>query len=413
MRILLLTLGSFGDINPLVGLGLALEKRGHEAMVIANADSEAPVRQAGLAFTAVSPASAYRDGVDERHARDPEKAPALFFGYCLAIIPEVFSSIKQLYQPGRTIMAATPQVFAARIAQETLGIPLATLVPNPILFPSVYDAAEPKSTRLESALGRWLRRMRFYRLVLKSDRLFAPGINSFRTNLGLNPVRRVWSRWRNSPQRAIGLWPEWFYSPKADWPAQAVVTGFIEYDGTPTTTAADAWEPAIAGGGRAPIVFTSGTAPLDGSDFFPAACKACEILNWPGVLLTEQEKQLRNPLPRMVRHVRYAPLAELLPPAAAIVHHGGIGTAARALKAGIPQLVRPTGFDQYNNASHLARLGVAKSIARREFTPDNVATRLRELLESQTVRERCCHYATKFEHSTALESTCDYIEALM
>jgi UDP:flavonoid glycosyltransferase YjiC (YdhE family) len=136
-------------------------------------------------------------------------------------------------------------------------------------------------------------------------------------------------------------------------------------------------------------------------------------LNWPGVLLTEQEKQLRNPLPRMVRHVRYAPLAELLPPAAAIVHHGGIGTAARALKAGIPQLVRPTGFDQYNNASHLARLGVAKSIARREFTPDNVATRLRELLESQTVRERCCHYATKFEHSTALESTCDYIEALM
>ena len=130
------------------------------------------------------------------------------------------------------------------------------------------------------------------------------------------------------------------------------------------------------------------------------------------MLLTEQEEHLRKPLPRIVRHIRYAPLGELLPRAAAIVHHGGIGTSARGLKAGIPQLIMPMAYDQHDNTHRLVRLGVAKSIGTSEFTPDNVAARLRELLESQAVSDRCRHYANKFDHSTALESTCDYIEAL-
>jgi rhamnosyltransferase subunit B len=101
-----------------------------------------------------------------------------------------------------------------------------------------------------------------------------------------------------------------------------------------------------------------------------------------------------------------------VPRAAAIVHHGVIGTCARALKAGIPQLVMPMAYDQHDNAYRLGRLGVAKTIERSHFTAQNVASELRQLHESQTVLERCRYYARKFEGGTALESTCDYIEAL-
>ena len=115
----------------------------------------------------------------------------------------------------------------------------------------------------------------------------------------------------------------------------------------------------------------------------------------------------------MVRHIRFAPLGKLLAHASAIVHRGGIGTAARALKAGIPQVILPIGFDGFNNADCLTRLGVAKSIERRHVTGYNLAAVLGEFLESQTVSDRCRQYAKNFENSTALERTCDYIEALM
>jgi UDP:flavonoid glycosyltransferase YjiC (YdhE family) len=255
--------------------------------------------------------------------------------------------------------------------------------------------------------------MRFHWYDFKSSTVLAPEINSFRKNLGLERVR-LRGLWSSSPQRVIGLWPDWFYGPQPDWPAQAVVTGFIEYDGAPTEFTLEAWDRVIGNdsAGRAPIVFMAASACFDTADFFAAACEACEILNWPGILLTQQEQPVHRPLPRLVRHIRFAPLGQLLPRTAAIVHHGGIGTAARALKAGIPQLVMPMAYDQHDNANRLVRLGVAKSIARRDFTAERVAACLRDLLQLHTILERCRHYAKKFDCSNALESTCDYIEAL-
>jgi hypothetical protein len=65
-----------------------------------------------------------------------------------------------------------------------------------------------------------------------------------------------------------------------------------------------------------------------------------------GILLTRHAQQLPTPLPRAVRHVAFAPFQEILPLCAAVVHQGGIGTMARALAAGMPQLVLPLAWDQ-------------------------------------------------------------------
>lgn len=413
MRILLLPLGSLGDVNPFIGLGLALQKRGHEVVVVTNGYFERIVKQAGLAFVSSSSPQAYLDAIHNPRAWHRKKGPALLARHLLTALPEMFSRIKQLHQPGKTVMAALPHVFAAKIAQESFHIPLATLILSPVALRSTYDVVGLQSRCVGSRLRRWTRRMRFSWHDLKSSTVFAPEINSFRENLGLEPLR-LRGLWSSSPQRVIGLWPEWFYGPQPDWPQQAVVTGFIEYDGAPTEGSLGPWDSVIDSdsSGRRPIVFTPGTACFDTSDFFAAACEACEILNWPGILLTQQEQPVRKPLPRIVRHIRYAPLGELLPLTAGIVHHGGIGTSARALKAGIPQLVMPMAYDQHDNAHRLVRLGVAKSIERRDFTAQQVAVYLSDLLQSQTILERCQHYARRFECSNALQNTCDYIEAL-
>jgi UDP:flavonoid glycosyltransferase YjiC (YdhE family) len=111
-----------------------------------------------------------------------------------------------------------------------------------------------------------------------------------------------------------------------------------------------------------------------------------------------------------VRHVHYAPFSQLLSRSAALVHHGGIGTAAHALKAGVPQLVAPCCYDQFDNAAHLRRLGVSRTVARDRYTPAHVATILRGLLDAADLRRRCAAIATRFGASTALSSAADALE---
>ena len=104
------------------------------------------------------------------------------------------------------------------------------------------------------------------------------------------------------------------------------------------------------------------------------------------------------------------PLSRILNRAAALVHHGGIGTAAQGLAAGIPQLVMPMSFDQPDNTSRLGRLGVAKTVWPRAFKGPAVAEALDALLQSDTVRARCRELAERMKREDPVRRTCELIE---
>jgi UDP:flavonoid glycosyltransferase YjiC (YdhE family) len=76
----------------------------------------------------------------------------------------------------------------------------------------------------------------------------------------------------------------------------------------------------------------------------------------------------------------YAPHSQVFTRAAAIVHHGGVGTLAQALRAGRPQLIVPFFADQLDNASRAQRLGVAMAVAPRKYGAKSAPTLLRRLL---------------------------------
>lgn len=111
-----------------------------------------------------------------------------------------------------------------------------------------------------------------------------------------------------------------------------------------------------------------------------------------------------------MRHVDYVPFSALLPRAAAIVHHGGIGTTAHALAAGIPQLVVPRIYDQPDNAGHVRRLGVGDRLGPLRFRGRPAARKLRHLLGSSEVAHRCRVVARKFQEARPLAYTCELIE---
>jgi UDP:flavonoid glycosyltransferase YjiC (YdhE family) len=90
--------------------------------------------------------------------------------------------------------------------------------------------------------------------------------------------------------------------------------------------------------------------------------------------------QPREPLPPGVIAVDYTPYAQVFPHASVIVHQGGIGTTAQALRAGKPMIVVPWGGDQYDNAARIERLGVGLAITRKRYNRDRAALALERLI---------------------------------
>jgi UDP:flavonoid glycosyltransferase YjiC (YdhE family) len=96
-----------------------------------------------------------------------------------------------------------------------------------------------------------------------------------------------------------------------------------------------------------------------------------------------------------------------------MVHHGGIGTCAQGLAAGVPQVTMPLGFDQPDNAARLWRLGVARWVRPEVFRGERVAGALAELLDNIRVTERCRHWAGALRRSDPLGETCTLLEELV
>jgi UDP:flavonoid glycosyltransferase YjiC (YdhE family) len=101
----------------------------------------------------------------------------------------------------------------------------------------------------------------------------------------------------------------------------------------------------------------------------------------------------------------------LLPRAAALVHHGGIGTMAAAFAAGIPQIVVPFNFDQPDNAARLRALGAGSVIRPAAYTAAHVARTIDDLFASSTIQSICRSIAERMRTVRPTVDACDLIEA--
>ncbi|MER7580205.1 nucleotide disphospho-sugar-binding domain-containing protein [Kitasatospora sp. NPDC097691] len=141
---------------------------------------------------------------------------------------------------------------------------------------------------------------------------------------------------------------------------------------------------ALAAPSRPRVCLTMGSVlPLSGElGELTAFLQECAGLDVELVLaMGEDEAAALGPVPDNVRVAGWVPLSTLLPSCAAIVHHGGAGTALTALAHGVPQLVVPRLADQPANAAVIAARGVGLACAPHEATAATVKDLLRQLLD--------------------------------
>jgi len=108
----------------------------------------------------------------------------------------------------------------------------------------------------------------------------------------------------------------------------------------------------------------------------------------------------------------YAPYSALLPHAAVVVHHGGIGTTAQALRAGQPMLVVPFVNDQLDNAERARNLGVARVVDKRSYTAKRAQAELTRLLSESSYSSRAAVLGQEIRNEDGVGAACDVLEAL-
>lgn len=412
-RIILVALGSGGDVYPLVALGRALRARGHE-VVMATTDIFAEVvREACLHHVQIG---------DERSSQSAEDDPNLWkfpdgvkilFGRLLDAVPDTYKLIAERYEPGRTVVAANFLCFGARVAQEKLGVPLATVHYQPVMLRSLNVQPGRVIDARWRPVVRPLRRLATYLMDRHVfDPVLSPRLNEFRAGLGLRAEQRWMRSWIQSPDLVLGLFPEWFAERQPDWPPNLTLTGFPLAD----AAAQPELEPEVAeflDAGEPPVVFTFGTAMAFGREFFEVSADICRQLGRRGLLLSRYDDQIPLNQPEGVRRFAYAPLTRLLPRAAALVHHGGVGTMAQALAAGCPQLITPLNFDQPDNAARVEAMGVGLRLKPKEYKGDAAVAAVRRLLESPQIRERNREVASRFVGQDPLGAACEAVEGLL
>jgi UDP:flavonoid glycosyltransferase YjiC (YdhE family) len=163
-------------------------------------------------------------------------------------------------------------------------------------------------------------------------------------------------------------------------------------------------------------VFTLGSSAVGvPGGFYDESVAAARALRRRALLMVRSDigSATSRPLPEGVMAVDYAPHEAIFPRAAAIVHHGGVGTLGQALRAGRPMLVVPHAHDQPDNGLRVARLGVARVIDARQYRASAVVRALDALLTNPRYQTRASETAAIVRSERGAEAAVDAIRGVL
>jgi UDP:flavonoid glycosyltransferase YjiC (YdhE family) len=419
-RIVVTTLGSLGDLHPYVAIALGLQARGHDVVVATGECYAAKIKALGLGFKAVRPNCDWvADPEVMRRIMQPQRGLE-------RIIREVLLPVlRQTYEDtlaaadGADLLVAMQSNLASPLVAEQKGIPWVSAMHLPIGLASGYD---PPVLPGFAVLSRTLRCLgpAFWvplrRFLTWATNFWATPWYRLRKEIGLPPSATVNPLTDGqAPMLHLALFSPHIMDKQPDWPPQTVVTGFPWYDRNgegklPAEVARFLDE------GMPPVVFTLGTAIAEAAsaaEYFAASAAAARSSGRRAILVLKEPRNRPAVLPEGVLAVDYAPFSELFPRAAVVVHHGGIGTTGLAMRAGRPMLVMPCAWDQPDNAERAARLGIARTIARRHYTPARVAAELHRLLSDPGYTQRAAEIGALVRQEDGARVAGDAIEGLL
>ncbi len=370
MRVVLSSWGSRGDVEPLLGLAVALRSLGADVVVCAPPDFDHLAHRVGVPMVPLG--QSVRELVHEIKAT-PADAPRV----AAALVAERFATVTGAAEGCDALVATGLMPASERTIAETLGIPYVLVAFSSPALPSPHRAPLPRPGK-PFPPGETDNRVLWEVDAERVDALYGPPLNAHRAALGLAPVDRVRDHvFTDRPWLAADpLLDPWLGSPDLE----VLQTGaWILPDDRPLTTELI----AFLDGGTPPVYvgFSSVRAPED------AALVAIDAIRSRGrrVVISRGWADLAPIDDRddcfTVGEVNHQALFARV---AAVIHHGGAGTTTTAARAGAAQVVVPQIADQPYWAGRVAALGIGVAHDGSTPTVDSLSAALDTALHPQT-----------------------------
>jgi len=374
MRVLLSTIGSRGDVQPLVALGLQLKALGQEVRLCVPPDFREWIEGLGLPVTPIGP-EVRSFAVASRPVMSTPPSPEQRRQMMEGTVATQFETITAAAQGCDVIVGATALQVAAPSIAERLGIPYffaaycPAVLPSPHHAPPVLSVLGDKPVTLTDYSDLWKQDAQRWTMQ------WGDILNSHRTKLGLAPIDDVLNHiltaqpWLAADQ-ILAPWPE---------PADQAVfqTGaWILPDERPLSPEVE----AFLNMGEPPIYFGFGStrAPQDLSQTMIQSARALgrRIIvsrGWADLSLVDNAADCLD--------IGESNLRALFKRVAAVVHHGGAGTTTLAALAGAPQVVMPQHYDQHYWAQRVQQLGIGVAHTPDAPTVDSLTSALQHILQ--------------------------------
>lgn len=421
MRVLLVTAGSHGDINPFIAIGRALRARGHQAVMVANPYYQRQITDAGVEFQACGEyIDLKRIGEEVPDIMHPHRGTKVVVDTMLVPTSrDAFHRVRQLAAAQRVHAVVSHCICpGAMWAAQSLGIPCAHVVLAPINWVS----------RMEPIVGNgwmppepvWFMRALLRAIMLPIFRhMFDPPLARLRAELGLPPQKGLIMDAMRGGALNLAMWSPVFRGPLADDPPQGRMCGFPWHDQHAEVEAPPQEVQRFLDAGEPPILFCLGTAAVHvAGDFYEHAAEACRMLGRRGLLLVGPTRLKSGPmaaarLPDGVRAFEYAPFSAVMPQCAVNVHHGGVGSTGQGLRAGRPTVIIPHAHDQWDNAARVFRMGVSQTLPRHRVTAKRLAAALDVVLRDRQAEEKAAECGRRMAGEDGAGRAAELVEGMV
>jgi vancomycin aglycone glucosyltransferase len=379
MRVLLSSIGSRGDIQPILALALELRRLGHHGALLVPPDFKTWVESFELECLAVGP-DVRKASTRMAHKSMPKPSKEQMRQLASHTVRQQFQASLEAARGYDLIVAGGALQTAARSVAEALDIPYIYAAYCPAALPSPDHPPPKMRTRIRSqALPGLVNRWLWKRDERSWDYFFLDAVNEQRGALGLRPVSHV-AHYVSTDTPWLAADPVLGPAASCSSNMQVTQTGaWLLSDSSPLP---DAVEKFLAAG-EPPVYFGFGS--------MVAAARA-------GPMLVEVARALGR---RAIVSRGWAELSfidgrndcmsigdvnheRLFGRVAAIVHHGGAGTTIAAARAGRPQVVVPHNYDQYYWARRVTKLGIgARGPQAKDLTAEGLIEALRASLRPE------------------------------
>lgn len=387
--IAIFTIGTQGDIRPCVALGVGLQRAGYPVRIVTSDNFETMVRAAGLDFFPLT--ANFQTLLDSNREIADQ---GLNFAAMARISRRFYSEWATHWaregmaaaEGAGLLIGVANSTLLAKAVSEARGIPfvgaqLQPLTPSRFMPPLVLSGAGKLPQAMNMPLYHVLRLLVWH--VMK------PAINDIvRPQLGLPRYPWYGPYFHNQQHRVLYGFSRHVVPRPADWPDTAQITGYWFLD-QPEWQPSQALHDFLAAGPK-PVYVGFGSMISTEAESFTANVldavrrsgqRAVLATGWGG--LAGEEDTQDGP----ILFIRGAPHDWLFPRMAAAVHHGGAGTTAAAVRAGIPSVIVPFFGDQPFWARCLQREGAAPPILdRKQLSADALKNAIDSALQESMRR---------------------------